>query len=101
MIVNFSNSGDSRIMENSILASVQAQWLRMHNLFARELADIHPEWRSHDKILYEESRKILSALHQHYTYNDWLPILIGKQTTEQYVGDNTLFSQYVPTVKFF
>jgi len=87
-------------MENSVLTSVQVQWLRMHNKFARELANIRPDWKSNDNILYEESRKILSALHQHYTYDEWLPILISKQVTEHYVGDNTLFSRYNPRVKF-
>jgi hypothetical protein len=87
-------------MENSVLTSVQVEWLRMHNKFARELANIRPDWKSNDNILYEESRKILSALHQHYTYDEWLPILIGKQVTEQYVGDNSLFSRYNLRVKF-
>jgi peroxidase len=86
-------------MENSILSSLHALWLRMHNIFAREFAKIRPEWRSNDRILYEESKKILSALHQHYTYTEWLPILIGRKMTEQYVGDNNAFSRYNPTVK--
>lgn len=86
-------------MENSVLSSIQAQWLRMHNLFARVLHDIYPEKKTDDKFIYEESKKILSALHQHYTYVDWLPILIGKQATEQYIGDSTSFTRYNPTVK--
>jgi len=88
------------MIETSVLASVQTQWLRMHNIFARELANIRPDWRTNDNILYEESKKILSAIHQHYTYEEWLPILIGKQATEQYISDNSLFSRYNPTVKF-
>jgi peroxidase len=86
-------------MENSILSGVQAQWLRIHNVFARELDKIRPDWRSDDRILYEESKKILTALHQHYTYTDWLPILIGNTTTEKYLGDNSQFTQYDSTVK--
>ncbi len=90
--------GDSRLMENPLLAGIQTQWVRLHNEFARELANIRPDWRDNDQILYEEAKKILSALHQHFTYDDWLPILIGKQTTQQYVGDNGLFSRYNPNV---
>ncbi|UJR31426.1 hypothetical protein I4U23_018919 [Adineta vaga] len=90
--------GDSRLMENSVLSGIQAQWLRLHNTFAQELARIRPEWRSKDTILYEESKKILSALHQRYTYEEWLPILIGKTTTEQFVGDKNLFTRYNPSM---
>ncbi len=90
--------GDSRLMENPLLAGIQTQWVRLHNEFARELANIRPDWRDNDQILYEEAKKILSALHQHFTYDDWLPILIGKQTTQQYVGDNGFFSRYNPNV---
>jgi hypothetical protein len=88
-------------MENILLTGIQAQWLRMHNLFARELARIRPDWRSNDDTLYEESKKLASALHQRYTYDDWLPVLISKGVTEQYVGDNGLFSRYEPAVKKF
>ena len=90
--------GDSRLMENPLLAGIQAQWVRLHNEFARELALIRPDWQNNDDLLYEETKKILSALHQRYVYDDWLPILIGRQTTQQYVGDNGLFTQYNPNV---
>jgi peroxidase len=85
-------------MENILLSGIQAQWLRAHNIFARELASIRPDWRSNDNILYEEAKKILSGVHQHYIYDEWLPILIGKEKTQQYVGDNGLFSRYNPTM---
>jgi hypothetical protein len=90
--------GDSRLMENPLLAGIQAQWVRLHNVFARELANIRPDWRNNDDTLYEEAKRILSALHERYAYDDWLPILIGKQTAQQYVGDNGLFTQYNPNV---
>jgi hypothetical protein len=93
--------GDSRLMENVLLSGLQAQWLRLHNVFVRELANIRPDWRNNDEILYEEAKKILSGLHQRYSYDEWLPILIGKQTAQQYVGDNGLFTQYNPNVDIF
>jgi len=91
-------AGDSRLMENILLAGLQAQWLRLHNIFVRELANVRPDWKDNDEILYEEAKKILSGLHQRYIYEEWLPILIGKQTAQQYVGDNTLFTRYNPNV---
>lgn len=90
--------GDSRLMENTLLAGIQAQWVRLHNVFAKELANIRPDWRNNDDILYEESKKILSALHQRYIYDDWLPILIGKQTSQRFTADNGLFTRHDPKV---
>lgn len=90
--------GDSRLMENTLLAGIQTQWVRAHNIFARELVTIRPDWKNNDEILYEETKKILSALHQRYVYEDWLPILIGPTATQKFVGDNGLFSRYDPKV---
>ena len=90
--------GDSRLMENLVLSGVQAQWLRMHNIFARQLSKLRPDWRSNDILLYEEAKKILSGVHQFYSYELWLPVLIGKQATQQYVGDQKLFTSYDSTV---
>ena len=90
--------GDSRLMENTLLAGIQTQWVRAHNIFGRELANIRPDWRSNDDILYEETKKILSALHQRFVYEDWLPILIGQPAAQKFVGDNGLFSRYDPKV---
>jgi peroxidase len=91
-------AGDSRLMENTLLAGIQAQWLRLHNIFVRELASIRPDWQNNDDLLYEEAKKILSALHQQYTYDIWLPILIGTKAAQQYVEDNTLLTQYNPNL---
>ena len=90
--------GDSRLMENTLLAGIQTQWVRLHNTFAKELASLRPDWRSNDDMLYEETKKILSALHQRYIYEDWLPILIGKQAAQKFVSDSGLFSRYNPNV---
>lgn len=91
--------GDSRLMENVLLSGIQTQWLRSHNTFARQLADLRPDWRNNDDILYEEAKKVLSGLHQRYTFQQWLPILIGKQASQQLVSDNGLFTQYDPNVR--
>ena len=86
-------------MENLVLSGIQAQWLRAHNRFAMELAQIRPDWRGRDEILYQEARKILSALNQYYAYEHWLPILIGEKGSRQHIArDNSLFSRYDPSV---
>lgn len=91
--------GDSRLMENILLAGIQTQWVRIHNMFANELSVIRPDWAASDDILYEEVRHILSALHQRYIYEDWLPVLIGPDAAQRYTGHQGLFSQYNPNVR--
>lgn len=87
-------------MENSVLTAVQAQWLRAHNFFVDELVKFRPDWRSNDRILFEEARKVLTALHQRYVYEDWLPTLIGKEAVEKFLGDSRATTRYNPSVKF-
>lgn len=90
--------GDSRIMENILLSGLQTQWLRLHNVFVHELENVHPSWRNNDDLLYEEAKKILVALHQRYTYDDWLPMLIGPDAAKKFFSDDSLFTRYNPNV---
>ena len=85
-------------MENLVLAGIQSQWLRAHNRFSLALLQLRPDWQGADELLYQESRKILVALHQNYIYNSWLPILIGEEGAARYVGDQGAFSRYDPGV---
>ena len=51
-------------------------WLRLHNKYANQLALINPVWD--DEQLYQETKKIVTALMQHITYNEYLPSILGK-----------------------
>lgn len=72
----FSCTGDSRVTEQPDLAVTHTLFMRQHNLIAAELSYINPQWD--DERLFQEARRILTAQMQHITYNEWLPIVIGR-----------------------
>ncbi|XP_069947342.1 peroxidase isoform X1 [Cherax quadricarinatus] len=69
-------AGDNRVNEQVVLSIIHTVWVRIHNRIARELARINPHWS--DETLYQETRRIVAAIYQHIIYNEWLPIVIGK-----------------------
>lgn len=69
-------SGDARANENLHLTSLHLILARHHNFLARNLLVQNPLWD--DEKLFQEARKILGAQMQHITYNEFLPILLGR-----------------------
>lgn len=69
-------SGDTRANENLHLTSMHLIWARHHNNIAENLHKLNPHWD--DELLFQESRKILGAQLQHITYNEFLPVVLGK-----------------------
>ena len=78
----FCTSGDTRTNQILGLTSLHILFLRQHNLIATALSAINPQWN--DEILYQETRRIVIALVQHITYNEFLPVLLGRPTMDSY-----------------
>ncbi|KAI9554243.1 hypothetical protein GHT06_019515 [Daphnia sinensis] len=74
-------AGDGRPDVTPNMATSQIIFLREHNRLAKELAQLNPSWD--DERLYQEARRILIAQAQHITYNEWLPILLGRSKMAQ------------------
>lgn len=53
-------------------------FVREHNRIVDELAAAQPSWT--DDELFNEARKIVNALIQHITYNEWLQSKFERKT---------------------
>ncbi|XP_071443204.1 peroxidase-like [Hetaerina americana] len=74
-------TGDERLNEHPWLASHHVVLIREHNRVARRLSDMHPHWD--DERLFQETRRIVTAIFQSITYRDYLPRIVGKRILER------------------
>jgi peroxidase len=74
-------SGEGRTNMNTGFTAVQVLFLRQHNLIAQFLKDKNG-WIG-DK-LYQEARRITTALYQHVLYNEWLEVIIGAEMMDRF-----------------
>ncbi|XP_068089369.1 thyroid peroxidase [Hyperolius riggenbachi] len=78
-------AGETRSNEVSSLTAIHTLWVREHNRLAKSLKNLNPHWSS--ETIYQETRKIVGALHQIITIQDYIPKIIGPSAFHQYIGE--------------
>ena len=86
--LNFFEAGDERANEQVGLTIMHTIWMREHNRIARYLGRLNPCWG--DDKLYHETRKIVGAMVQAVTYNEFIPQLFGSQ-----------YQTYIPKYRYY
>lgn len=87
------SAGDSRVNEGLPLTALHTLWLREHNRVAQELRALNAHWSS--DTVYQETRKIIGAMHQIITMRDYIPKIVGPRSFEHHMGP---YRGYDPTV---
>ncbi|OXU24635.1 hypothetical protein TSAR_006149 [Trichomalopsis sarcophagae] len=75
-------AGEIRVNEQLVLTCMHTLMAREHNRVAKGLAQVNPHWD--DETLFQEARRIVIAEIQHITYNEFLPILLGKDVMQKF-----------------
>ena len=85
--------GDLRANEQVVLTVMHTIFLREHNRIARQLATLNPQWD--DERIYQEARKIVGAIAQVITYQEYLPEILGRENLDCLLGN---YTGYDPTI---
>ena len=75
-------AGDSRVNQQMMLVALHTIMLREHNRIATQLGQINAHWD--DERIFQETRHIMAAIVQHITYNEFLPMVLGKDIMQRY-----------------
>ncbi len=81
-------AGDIRSNEQPGLAAIHTIFVREHNRLVNILAAQNPDWDGEE--LYQKARALVGGMTQRIVYNEFVPLLIGKNTLSPYQGYNPL-----------
>ncbi len=79
-------SGDIRVNEYVFLTALHTIFMREHNRLCLELPRRFPLLAGDDEATYQMARKIVGAIIQTITYNEYLPLLLGEGAIPPYQG---------------
>ena len=84
-------AGDERVNEQIALTAMHTLFVREHNRLAAEFAASSPQTAGEtdaefDERIYQTARKVVGAEMQAITYNEFLPMLLGKGALPDYAG---------------
>jgi hypothetical protein len=79
-------SGDIRVNEHLLITSMHTLFMREHNRLCMELPSRYPYLAGDDEATYQFARKIIGAIIQSITYNEYLPLLLGDNALNAYTG---------------
>ncbi len=77
-------SGDTRTNENIALIALHTVLVREHNRLADDLKAATPSLT--DEEIYQQARRLVGAMIQQITYNEYLPLLLGPDAIAAYSG---------------
>lgn len=81
-------AGDVRANEQPGLAAIHTIFVREHNRLAEIIAAENPELSGED--IYQKARALVAGMTQRIVYNEFVPLLIGKNTLSRYKGYDPL-----------
>jgi peroxidase len=75
-------AGDERGTEQAPLMTVHIINMRLHNWLVHQLRYINAHWNQ--ERLFEEARRIVIAINQHISINEWMPALLDYSYLDAY-----------------
>ncbi|XP_043261638.1 uncharacterized protein LOC122402694 [Colletes gigas] len=90
--------GDGRASEQPALTVMHTFWIREHNRIVEGMRQVNPHWDG--EKLFQQSRRIVGALLQHITYNEFLPRILGWNAVTLYglkLLPQGYYKEYSPT----
>ena len=91
------DAGDVRANENLLLTSFHTIFVREHNRISKVILSKDP--RLTEDEIYHAAKNYVTALIQKITYDDFLPILLGPQAYQEYIGKYEKYDEKInPTL---